>query len=182
MKPWGTCFWRAIHLLAMQENVSVDFLNSIRDYIPCDECKNEWEDLTIDESAVDWSIRLHNKVNKKLNKYAFWTKEDFDIAHKNICDICEGKEHIFNFPWGFIHSVGENPDSVSFLKSFNNEYPCNVCKNTFLTSDPESGESVIDWTVRHHKRFNEERGLSEYIHSVSIENATEGDCPGSLPC
>ena len=148
---WGPSYWRFIHYFAMYEER--DLVTQIKNFIPCDTCKSEWYDPAPTEKLLDWSRELHNKVNKKLGKYANWDARDLNISHKPHCDICEEKEFIHRFPWDFIHEVAKQPNSMEFLKAFNAKYPCETHRGTFL-DEPQPNEETLAWTIRNHQRLD----------------------------
>jgi hypothetical protein len=179
MENWGTSFWRCIHYMSLHDKR--DFLYKISDYIPCEKCKKDWVDASEDEDLVEWSIKQHNKVNKKLGKWDKWDIIDFNISHKSTCDVCEKREDVHGFPWTFLYTlsktvVNENTNITQsregFIKEFVAEYPCNVCRNKFIIDIPGYDETCTDWVYRNHIRFNKERGLTE---PPNIQVNTEND-------
>jgi Erv1 / Alr family len=131
---WGPAYWRFIHYFALN-NKDRELFSQLPSFIPCAECKNDWEDPQDGDDLVQWSLKLHNKINKKLGKWDKWDLTDYNIAHKNTCDYCNRQEYIHFFPWMFIHTVAEvGPDTLAleFLQTFNSKYPCEVCHNNFL--------------------------------------------------
>lgn len=171
---WGPAFWRFMHYYALHD-AGRDLLRQVPQFIPCEACRLEWEDLADEQDLVQWSLQLHNKVNRKLGKYGAWDTIDFHIAHKSACDRCAGAAHMTAFPWAFIHAVAaaDTPQALQFLKDFDASYPCQACRGTFFTDDPAppdadadaeadgtgtgtgtGGETVLQWTVRHHQRVD----------------------------
>ena len=146
---WGPSYWRFIHYFAMYEERTL--VLQIRDFIPCETCKTEWYNPAPDENLLDWSRELHNKVNKKLGRYANWDEVDLNISHKPQCDICEQNEFIHRFPWDFIHEVAKQPNAMHFLKAFNANYPCETHRGTLL-DEPMPDEETLAWTVRNHQK------------------------------
>lgn len=149
---WGPCFWRCIHYMAIHGKK--DIIDKIPIYLPCDICKEEWFGPMEGEDLVDWSIRLHNKVNAKLGKWDKWDRIDFNISNKPTCDICEGREHQYLFPWTFLYSI-----DTEFVMEFVSEYPCDTCRGKLVVDLPRFDEIHIDWVHRNHTQFNLERGL-----------------------
>jgi hypothetical protein len=90
---WGTFVWAFIHTLTICNVSQVcekdffnskDLLTSVKDIIPCGECKEEYirhlkqlEDITYSDFEKDgmiffkWTFHLHNFVNRKLGKKEF---------------------------------------------------------------------------------------------------------------
>jgi hypothetical protein len=108
---WGESFWRCFHYLAIHEKR--DIIEKLPEYIPCKTCKDEFVGVGSNEDLVDWSIREHNRVNGKLGKWDKWDRRDFDISHKPECDICQGKEHVFGFPWALLNTISIGADGIS---------------------------------------------------------------------
>jgi hypothetical protein len=174
---WGPAYWRFIHYFALN-NKDRTLLTQLPNFLPCDECKGEWEDPLDDEDLVQWSMRLHNKVNKKLGKWDKWDLTDYNIGHKNTCDYCMNQEYIHFFPWVFVHTIASfEGNALAFLKRFDEVYPCDVCRGQFFLDEPNEGESILEWTIRHHSRMNEERGLPPYIHPIDTSGNSSG-CEG----
>lgn len=161
---YGPSYWRFIHFFALH-NVGRDLIKQVVTFLP-EEYKGEWEDPLDNEDLITWSLRLHNKVNAKLGKYAGWDTTDFAIAHKPECDFYVNKEFVFLFPWGFIHSVAKtmDPDALDFLKAFNTVYPSASTQGQFFTDEPGDEETVYDWTLRHHRRMNVAYGRPEEMY------------------
>jgi hypothetical protein len=182
---WGESFWRCFHYLAIHEKR--DIIEKLPEYIPCKTCKDEFVGVGSNEDLVDWSIREHNRVNGKLGKWDKWDRRDFDISHKPECDICQGKEHVFGFPWHFLNTISigadgdESGESVltsntsntsntvytvyssnmaeQFIQEFVANYPCDICRGKLIIDIPEAEETHRGWVHRNHVRFNQERGL-----------------------
>jgi hypothetical protein len=161
---YGPSVWRFLHYFALH-NIGRDFLPQVVTFLP-EEWRTEWEDPREDEDLISWSLRLHNKLNGKLGKYAGWDSTDFTIAHKPECDFCEDKEFIFLFPWAFLHAVAKSmdPTAQSFLQQFNALYPDERSRGKFFTDEPGEEETVYDWTIRHHRRMNVEMGNPEEMY------------------
>lgn len=87
---WGSYLWGFIHTVTIIDSEwnekyvkeTVEILKGIEHIIPCQKCKMEYNEAL---SLIDvkdtksmvlfyWSVDLHNKVNKKLNKKE-WTYE-----------------------------------------------------------------------------------------------------------
>lgn len=178
---WGASFWRFIHLFSLHD-ANRGFMKQLRDLIPCEECRGGWRDPSDIEDLDEWSRIIHNEVNAKLGKYAGWDQADFNIAQKPTCDICDGREHVFMFPWMFIHTLAETSTdphtTLAFLKQFNAAYPCNVCRGTFFADDPREGESIQQWANRHHNRWNLEQNRPPYIPSTRNANFADRQADG----
>lgn len=148
---YGPAYWRFMHHFALHDQ-GRDLMVDLGQFIGCAECAAEYEAPTDNQDLVLWSKNLHNKVNAKLGKWDKWDMTDFHIGHKPDCDICADKVH-FGYPWLFIHQVAEtgNAAAIPFLQKFDQTYPCDKCRGTFLPDAPNDDESAIDWTIRNHK-------------------------------
>ncbi len=155
-----------------------DLVLQVKNFIPCDACKTEWYDPAPEENLLDWSRELHNKVNKKLGRYANWDAVDLNITHKPQCDICEEKELIHGFPWVFIHAVAAQPNSMDFLKAFAMKYPCDVHRGKLL-DEPQDGEDTLAWTVRNHQKVDPSFILSPPATINSTTSASGVDTTGT---
>ena len=169
---WGPSYWRFIHYFAIHSEQTGEFIKSLRPLIPCATCQAEWFDPDPTGNMILWSIALHNKVNTKLGKYDNWTQNDFNIAHKPTCDVCTPQGRPV-FTWSFIHSIAEHntAEAFSFLQEFNNLYLCQTCRNTFFPDEPTEGESLLDWTIRHHTKKD-----PSFVYNISSKGCKI--CPG----
>jgi hypothetical protein len=151
---WGFAFWRFVHWFALHAK-GHDLLKQLPDFIPCEQCKLEWEDPKEGQDLVVWSLNIHNKVNAKLGRYDKWDLTDFHIAQKTTCDRCAHADYT-PFPWGFIHVIASDNSvkALQFLKRFDEIYPCPSCNSTFFIDDPALDESIAEWSIRHHKRID----------------------------
>lgn len=182
---FGSAYWRFVHYFALH-NTGRELFTDIPKFLPPTYAA-EWEAPKDDEDLIDWSLRIHNRMNSKKGDWDKWDRTDFHIAHKPECDFCANKEYVFFFPWGFIHSIADtrHEDALPFLKLFGALYP--EKSMTFFTDDLNEGESLLDWTIRHHKRMNVEAGRDEFMYvpiqptgtTGTIAAMSEGctDCP-----
>ena len=190
---WGASFWRCIHYLAIHEKR--DIIEKLPEHIPCKTCKDEFVGVSAEEDLVDWSIREHNRVNGKLGKWDKWDRIDFNISHKPTCDICEGKEYVFGFPWTFLNTISINTDRTDslvnsnsrkmtehFIKEFVDKYPCEICRGKLIIDFPYDNETFRDWVHRNHIRFNNERGLPEPNPINIIQGTDIGSSNISMGC
>jgi hypothetical protein len=84
---WGPFFWNTMHLVALgyssqptytDKRAAKEFYESLTRLIPCPTCRNHYtaylKEMPISSSLDNrtdlfrWTINLHNKVNKLLNK------------------------------------------------------------------------------------------------------------------
>lgn len=77
---WGPHMWATIHTLALKADSDaevgpyLEFINSLLFLLPCDSCRadfTKWYSIHGDPllgQAFEWSVKLHNYVNAKLNK------------------------------------------------------------------------------------------------------------------
>lgn len=108
-KEWGNTVWYTFHGLAHKlkienENISINLMQyffSICNNLPCDECSKHATELlrkcninniNTKEKLKDFCWKLHNIVNKKLNKKEFSKEERDELYEKlNINNV------IYNF-------------------------------------------------------------------------------------
>ena len=153
----STPYWRFIHYFALHGQR--DQILHVKPFFPFGDLSGVWYDPEPTEDLVEWSRILHNKMNTLSGKYDKWDSLDFAIGHKPTCDLCVNNL-VYRFPWGFIHSVAEQANSMEFLKEFNATYPCTTCRGQFF-DEPQEGETTLDWTYRNHQRLD-----SSYIPPV----------------
>lgn len=178
----STGFWKCFHWFSMQDasfhekhNLE-DFMERLRIIYNDSDINAEWEPKKADEDHIEWSLRLHNKVSAHKNQYSNWDRQDFHIAYKIECDVCNNKEFVFLFPWKLIYKlagadfngkshvdVSDRATLVSIIKEFNNIYPCTKCNGRLIIDDPQQDEDLYDWIVRNKKRFNVERNKDEML-------------------
>lgn len=105
MKPanWGPNLWRSIHYVALgypefptyeeKENYKQFYIN-LQYIIPCKFCRIHYAenltelpmiDLYLDTQIrlFEWTVMLHNKVNRMLNKKEYTLKEAYDLYKLN---------------------------------------------------------------------------------------------------
>lgn len=90
MKPdiWGKHLWYSIHFIALdysekpseeEKKQYFDFFSNLHKVIPCFECSKHYEQniktlpltteyLKNNDKLFEWTVKLHNLVNKQLNK------------------------------------------------------------------------------------------------------------------
>jgi hypothetical protein len=103
---FGPCLWRSIHIIALgyPENPSeIDkqtYTNYYRDLwkiIPCLKCslnyRRHWTELPIysfldsREHLFEWTVLLHNIVNKELGKKQISLEEAYKIYNNDRIDV-----------------------------------------------------------------------------------------------
>jgi len=77
---WGPHVWATMHTLALRSDSlqSIDsfymFIQSLQELLPCNTCRDDYIKWVKQNgrptigNAFEWSVRLHNYVNSKLNK------------------------------------------------------------------------------------------------------------------
>ena len=146
----STPYWRFIHYFALHNKR--DLILQVKHYFPFGDLSGAWYDPEPTEDLIEWSRILHNTMNTLNGKYDQWDSQDFAIAQKPTCDLCV-HNLVYRFPWGFIHSVAEQANSMEFLKEFNAMYPCTTCRGQFF-DEPQEGETILEWTYRNHQRLD----------------------------
>lgn len=118
---WGPSFWSTIHLLCLGAPKDISdviqlqymaFFNALPYVIPCGTCSQHLLEnykkyplenyLSSQDKLFQWSVLLHNEVNRSLNK-PIWTEE-------------EARAHWSKKINGFTNSSGESVSSNSYLK------------------------------------------------------------------
>lgn len=109
-KHWGKFIWTSIHIIALgypdkptqldKQNYK-EFLTNFWKVIPCYKCSQNYQvhlkELPIDEYLTDnltlfeWTVKLHNIVNKQLGKNE-WTLEE---ARAKFSRIAKGQDETF---------------------------------------------------------------------------------------
>lgn len=91
---WGPFFWHTIHIVALgypqtpsysDKKAAKELFESLQNLIPCSICKTHYTShfhnnpitpaLDTREHLIQWTIDIHNAVNKMLNK-STWTREE----------------------------------------------------------------------------------------------------------
>ena len=85
---WGTHVWKSIHYIALglptnpdskDKEVYYDFFMNLAHVLPCKKCSDHLKeiykshplrlsDVETASDLFDWTVKIHNEVNKKLNK------------------------------------------------------------------------------------------------------------------
>lgn len=174
----GNAYWRFIHFFAYH-NVGRNLLKDLAKFINCQKCKESYTGPSDNEELLQWSISLHNQINEKLNKPTFNTD---NAVIDETCDICNKKQP--QLLWIFTHNVaeaGEN-DAIEFLKSFNEQYPCEICRGNLLPDIPQDGENCLFWTFRHRKRDNDDKNIEPFIYEMNPPSSTSTSTLGCSGC
>jgi hypothetical protein len=109
-KVWGKYLWTSIHIIALgyADNPSIEdkmnykqFYTDLWKVIPCHKCSENYKrhlvELPIDEFLSDnmtlfnWTVEIHNIVNKELGKRQ-WT---YDEALEKFRKIARGEDEQF---------------------------------------------------------------------------------------
>lgn len=99
---WGPFFWHTIHIVALgypkdptysDKKAAKEFFESLQHLIPCSICRNHYTkhiqstpitpSLDTREHLIQWTIDIHNEVNKMLKKPT-WTKSEVISYYKRI--------------------------------------------------------------------------------------------------
>ena len=103
MEIWAPCTWKAVHIIALgypktpnqQDQMNYkDFYMALGAVLPCYKCsvnyKKHIEDLPINNyldstnKLFEWTVKLHNIVNKELGKKEITVDEAFKIHTNNM--------------------------------------------------------------------------------------------------
>ena len=109
---WGSYLWYSIHFIALgyprnpsnTDKISYkNFYENLVNVIPCQDCAEHFKDnlksfpidkfLSTREKFFEWTVLLHNQVNKLLNRkefkidkaYTLYTDPYFNMRSKNKC-------------------------------------------------------------------------------------------------
>ena len=109
---WGEYLWHTIHFVALgyPKNPSEKdktnyklFYENLKNVIPCEECSKHYEKnlkeinvknfLETKEKLFEWTVLIHNQVNKLLNRsewsvkkaYSFYTSPFFNLRNSTKC-------------------------------------------------------------------------------------------------
>ena len=168
---WEPSLWRFIHFFSLHGNGRKLF-QKLPQFVPCEAFKAAWLDPLPDENLVTWSVELRNRVNESDK----WTVDDVHKEHNLECDYLTEREHMFSFPWGFIHNLaktavenGNEEAVVDFLIQFDYEYPGHSSDETlrFFQIFPNKNETILDWTIHRHKRMNQRFDRPEFHYTSS---------------
>jgi hypothetical protein len=102
---WGPHLWYILHIISFEyperpteldKRIYHDFYTSLKDVIPCDQCKKHYRDhitkypltphLDSRDTLIKWVVQVHNFVNASLGKPILKLEEVFDI-YKNLKPI-----------------------------------------------------------------------------------------------
>ena len=95
---WGPHLWFYLHTVSfnfpdnpthLQKTQHLDFYNSLGNTIPCEKCRNHYSAhlqtqpprLENRDSIIQWTVDLHNRVNKSLGKRE-WTYDEAVDAYR----------------------------------------------------------------------------------------------------
>lgn len=80
---WGKFLWPYIHTLALMDSpIVIECIKNVAATIPCGTCRLEFEkaliDITIEQNIFEWTVVLHNNVNKRLGKPEWSFQQAFE--------------------------------------------------------------------------------------------------------
>jgi len=171
----GTAYWKVIHFLAVH-NVGRSLLQQIQEFIGCQTCKSKYIPPSDSEDLLQWSINLHNSVNNHLNKPTWSGTVPNNCQH---CDPTKSGDD----PWIFMHNVAETggDTAITFLKEFNQIYPCTTCRDNLLKDDPLDNESCLYWTFRNRQLADDQYTRQPFAYvmdpPLSSPSAACQGCP-----
>jgi hypothetical protein len=96
-KVWGPHLWATIHTLALRADSDheigpyLEFVNSLFFLLPCDTCRQDFIQWyknhgdPFEGQAFEWSVDLHNYVNRKLAKKTMTLEESRDLWTSDLC-------------------------------------------------------------------------------------------------
>lgn len=99
---WGPFFWHTIHIIALgypknptytDKKCAKDFYESLAFLLPCSVCREHYKEhitkkpltpfLDTRKDLLQWTIDIHNEVNKMLGKPE-WTMEEVVIYYERL--------------------------------------------------------------------------------------------------
>lgn len=126
-RTWGSYAWYILHYLALHYDINkkdnyIKFINYFQHTIPCIICKNNFRNklklypinnyLNNKDKFFEWTILLHNDVNKKTYRKIFSVEEAKKLYINNY-----NKNKIYNFLYNFYKS-NINRNNNYLLKLF----------------------------------------------------------------
>ena len=112
-ESWGPAAWKFLHSVTFnysdhpslneQRNME-QFFYSLKNLLPCDECKNHFEneirlhppDTRSKETISSWLVDIHNRINRRLGKQIITYDKAKQLYEKDSkCKSCNGN-HIIN--------------------------------------------------------------------------------------
>lgn len=113
-KNWGPSSWKILHVLAYtypeianyETQVNIEkFIASFSELLPCNSCKDDFKKYVqkypvkskTRESLIQWTVDLHNSVNKKLGKKLLTYDEAKKVwnSSNETCTSCNAIENSF---------------------------------------------------------------------------------------
>ena len=98
---WGPFFWHTMHLVALgyptqptyaEKRAAKEFYESLAHLIPCPMCKMHYADhlknnpitpsLDTRKDLFDWTVKIHNLVNKDLGKPEYTASDSISFYHR----------------------------------------------------------------------------------------------------
>jgi hypothetical protein len=126
---WGPIYWATIHITALsypeqpsypQKRAAKEFFKSLAELIPCPMCRKHYsvhlKSLPIEPhldnrtDLVEWTLKLHNKVNVDLGKPTY-TREQFLKAYEDMC-----QRGLPVPPSPFVNKIYETADSRAYMR------------------------------------------------------------------
>jgi hypothetical protein len=185
---WGSSMWNFIHIVALGFPDNADsivkqdyksYYENIYLVIPCGECskhyKETYQKYKIDDflkdknSLFEWTVNMHNIVNKMLSKKIIsLTSAKSKFYKNNNFDSKFWTDSI----WKIFHYISfgypENPSSnnkQSYKEFYENlykilpykEYSDNyikTCKEIPIDNYLKSKDTLFEWTIKFHNNIN----------------------------
>lgn len=161
---WGPFAWYIIHSLAYhyidnQREKYVQFYRSLQQVLPCEVCRNHYgsmiaraqyvpESNTGRETIHQWTVNMHNEVNRRLNKRVVSIQESTQlyqtIDHNRIYVFLDLMIHL-----GLKKNTYERiTNLMAMLLAITELYPCEYCRmklKNYAESNPLTAENMATW-------------------------------------
>jgi hypothetical protein len=168
---WGNPLWSYIHSLIKNTKdeqllQTKDILKNLDKCIPCIKCIKNYTDSINDidnienlQNLFNWSVDLHNKVNKKYNK----SEWNYDMASE------EWKNSSSNYYlWKFIHTI----TIIDFEnnKKYNDEIKDILLNLSICFSNFSEEKNLYDFYLEKLQNLNMNNSMILFYWSIDLHN------------
>ena len=130
---WGPIFWSTLHIVALaypdtpsytEKKAAKEFFTALTHLLPCPICRSHFAEIIkampVDtwldnrKSLIEWTVAVHNEVNKELKK-PLMTVSDFYEKYKKMADV--GLPYP---PSGAVQELTEATENAAYAKGILN--------------------------------------------------------------